>query len=940
MRSGLLVLSLLFCPLSALAEVTRVTINTRGVVADGQSFGSSGPYEKLVGRIEFALDPADPRNSGIVDLQHAPRAADGRVHFTSDLHVLRPTNAARGNGVLFFEIANRGRKGLLTRFNGARASDDPTSAADFADGLLMREGYTLVWVGWEFDVPSTPMTIDAPLITTPATNPLRVSFTLSQRQNDAVLTDAPLYPPADPADRTAMLSVRDRFWDPPTPIAREKWRFVQGAGAPRVAMDGAFEPGRLYEVSYRAAGRRVAGVGMAAIRDAASAFRSRTDLQIAGQRAYVFGASQSGRFLRDFLHDGFNADEQGRQVFDAVWPHIAGSAGGSFNEAFATPTSLTSFRATRFPFTDESQQDSAGLRDGLLARYKPDQRPKIFHTNTSVEYWGLGRAAALAHVSLTSHTDIELPQNVRIYLLAGSQHGESTFPPSRTAGQELGNPMPQRDVMRALLKGLDQWVRQGVRPPESRYPRFSDRTLVPAQQVGFPSLPAVGDPRTITGPARTVSDKNTPWPFLVPQVDGDGNEIAGIRVPDLAVPLATTTGWNFRSVATGNPGEIVALAGSYIPFSRTQADRQTRHDPRPSVEERYPNRDAYLQKVRAVAAELVKDRYLLADDLENVTTRAQAHWDYATRGGEDRDVESHRAAAKAAARDEHVGLFNRLCVPPAPAATRQPVAPGPPDRSLWHVEPAKVFDNLYFVGEKEYSAWAVTTSAGIILIDSIYDYSVEDEVVNGLRALGLDPASIKYVVISHAHRDHVGGARYLQERFGARVVMSADDWDLIERTPGPWPKPARDLVVQDGHRLTLGDTTVTLYLTPGHTLGTISTVVPVRDGAQRHVAAAWGGTAFNWTTNKAAYITPERPERFWFETYSASARRFRDIVAKSGADVLIANHADFDGSKRKLPRLASRQPGAPHPYVVGNESVQRYLTVADECAQAGMRGLR
>ena len=308
-------------------------------------------------------------------------------------------------------------------------------------------------------------------------------------------------------------------------------------------------------------------------------------------------------------------------------------------------------------------------------------------------------------------------------------------------------------------------------------------------------------------------------------------------------------------------------------------------------------------------------------------------------------AEAHVAAARAAAGQDHTGLFNRLCIPPAPApaaAPRSPGAPppGPPERSTWHAEPVKVFDNLYFLGEIEYSAWAVTTSAGIILIDAIYDYSVEDEVVNGLKKVGLDPASIKYVIVSHGHRDHVGGARLLQDRFKARVVMSAADWELVGNTTASWPKPTRDMVATDGQRLTLGDTTITMYLTPGHTLGTISTIIPVKDGARMHTAAAWGGTAFNWTTNRAAYITPARPDRFWFETYIASNERFRDIVSKAGADVIIANHTNFDGSKSKLPALAKRQAGDPHPYVIGNESVQRYLKVAEECAKAGLLRLK
>ena len=302
-------------------------------------------------------------------------------------------------------------------------------------------------------------------------------------------------------------------------------------------------------------------------------------------------------------------------------------------------------------------------------------------------------------------------------------------------------------------------------------------------------------------------------------------------------------------------------------------------------------------------------------------------------------ADTHVAAARTAAGQDHPGLFDRLCTPPAPPQPRPAGAAqpeGPPDRSVWHAEPAKVFDNLYFVGEIEYSAWAVTTSAGIIVIDAIYDYSVEDEVVGGLRKLGLDPANIEYVIVSHGHRDHVGGAAFLQERFGARVLMSADDWDLVERTTGAWPKPKRDMVVTDGQRLTLGDTTVTLYLTPGHTLGTVSTLVPVKDGGAQHLAASWGGTAFNWTTNPDAYITPERPDRFWFETYIASAQRFRDIATSAGADVLIANHTNFDGTKVKVPRLANRKPNDPHPYVIGKDSVQRYLTVAEQCAMAGL----
>jgi metallo-beta-lactamase class B len=303
---------------------------------------------------------------------------------------------------------------------------------------------------------------------------------------------------------------------------------------------------------------------------------------------------------------------------------------------------------------------------------------------------------------------------------------------------------------------------------------------------------------------------------------------------------------------------------------------------------------------------------------------------------------THGAAAKVAAGQEWVGLFSRVCTeasaaPSAPSRGRGAAAPrpaGPPERSTWYAEPVKVFDNLYFLGQTEYSAWAVTTSAGTIIIDTIFDYSVQEEVEGGMKKLGLDPATIKYVIVSHGHSDHSGGARFLQDTFGARVILGAEDWDLLDRSTGTRPK--RDMVATDGMKLTLGDTTLTLYKTPGHTLGTISTIIPVKDNGVPHVAAYWGGTAFNWVNGPQNYITPERPPQFWFKTYSDSARRFRDIVSTAGADVILSNHTIFDGSKQKLPALASRKPGQRNPYVIGKETVMRYLTVVDECAQAGL----
>lgn len=294
--------------------------------------------------------------------------------------------------------------------------------------------------------------------------------------------------------------------------------------------------------------------------------------------------------------------------------------------------------------------------------------------------------------------------------------------------------------------------------------------------------------------------------------------------------------------------------------------------------------------------------------------------------------DAHVARAKTAAGDTYQNLFNFLCAvpaarggPPPPRATADTPAPAHPDRPAWYAEPVKVFDNLYFLGQSEYSAWAVTTSEGIILFDTLFDYSVEEEVVGGLKKLGLDPATIRYAVVSHPHPDHHGGARLLQDRYKTRIVMSAADWDVIDRLGGKGSKPARDSIVSDvatdGQRLTLGDTTVTLYITPGHTPGTLSAVIPVRDGPRRHTAALWGGTGLN-------------ADRASLEQYIQSAQRFDQIAQQAGADIILSNHTDWDGSKAYLPQLAKRSPGSANPYVVGNAAVRRYLEVARECATA------
>ena len=301
-------------------------------------------------------------------------------------------------------------------------------------------------------------------------------------------------------------------------------------------------------------------------------------------------------------------------------------------------------------------------------------------------------------------------------------------------------------------------------------------------------------------------------------------------------------------------------------------------------------------------------------------------------------MRAHIDASKAAAGTEWEAVHTAVCnsavallTPPAArgrgAGARGGGPPAPPARETWHAEPVKVFDNLYFVGMTDYSAWAITTSQGIILLDAIYDYSIQDEVDEGLKSLGLNPADIKYVIVSHGHVDHAGGAKYLQEKYNARLIMSAADYDLLDQQNPSW-KPKRDMVATDGMKLTLGDETLTLYLTPGHTEGTISTIIPLREGRDRHVAAAWGGTTFNFG--------PIRPR---IEAYHKSAERFREIAARAGADVMLSNHTPYDRSKVNLPLMKTRKPGEKNPYVVGRDGVRRFLTTVDECAQAALAGL-
>jgi hypothetical protein len=619
-RRALAAVLLTLAALPVDAEVTRVDVHQRADV------GASG-YEKIVGIVHFALDPRDEGNQAIVNLHRAPRSASGKVEFSADLYILRPRDGTRSNGVALVDVVNRGRKLTLSNFSRG-GTLDPATEADLGDGFLTKEGYTLVWVGWQFDVQrrNNLMGVEVPRATGVSAT-VRAEFTPNDRNPEATVTDLAGYTPAEADAADATLTVRDGPFGERQSLRRGRFR-VTGT---TVTLEGGFEPGRTYELSYRAADLPIAGVGLAAFRDTASWIKYSPAAPARARHAIAFGSSQSGRFLRTFLYQGFNTDEQGRQVFDGVMAHIAGGARLSINEPSAVPNSLGMYSATFFPYADSPTRNPIdGKTDGLLEKARArGHAPKIFYTNSSVEYWGGGRAAALVHSTADGRGNLTLPDNVRAYLFAGTQHSPGQFPPRRsTAQQQSDNPVQYWWPMRALLVAMTRWVTDGVVPPPSQHPKFDEdrKTIVPASEIRFPSIPGVQSPRSVA-PGR---DHDRALPLLVSEVDADGNEVAGIRMPEVAVPLATYTGWNFRSAAVGGTTELVALAGSSIPFQPTRAARQAVGDPRRSVEERYKSKDDYLRQVRSAADALVKERYLLADDVDAVVARGGELWDFVT----------------------------------------------------------------------------------------------------------------------------------------------------------------------------------------------------------------------------------------------------------------------------------------------------------------------
>lgn len=655
------------------ARVVRLRIERREVVLNGRPFGAAGPYEKLVGTVDFALDPDLPRNGAIVDLKLAPRNPRGDVEFSADFYLLKPVDPRRGNGRVFYEVGNRGGKSMLATFQKATGSPDPATEAEFGDGALMRQGFTLLWMGWQWDVPERAGTMRMQMpIARPEpgrgttengrriTGLVRGNFILNEKSPTAPVADRnhQAYAPIDPQSAESVMTVRDDPIAKGTIIPRSKWRFVDAGKTGMVALDGGFEPGRIYDVVYRTADPRVVGVGLAGTRDLVSFFKNDTSAEnpMPGlKHAIGWGVSQSGRFLRHFLYQGFNEDEQGRRVFDGVFDQVGGAGRGSFNHRFgqASRDALQFFNilfpVDLFPFSDGPATDpETGITDSLLARAeKTNTAPKIFHLLTNSEYFN--RAGSLVHTDPTGTKDADLPPNTRIYMIASAPHGPGPFPPaSNRGGGMVGraalNPLNYSPATRALFRALDRWVADDVAPPPSACPRIADGTLTSPDRAGWPAIPGYQLPQQ---PLRafhlnfgpdwskgivSVEPPEIGKPFVVsvPAVDADGNVRAGIRLPDITVPLATQAGWNYRDASIGAPDRLAGEIGSYIPFARTRADRERTGDPRLSIDERYRNRDEYVGRFAAATLDLVAKGYVLSEDVADLLKHAQEHYDWAT----------------------------------------------------------------------------------------------------------------------------------------------------------------------------------------------------------------------------------------------------------------------------------------------------------------------
>lgn len=665
---------------SAFAIVERVDVQQRTLVADGKSFGLVGPYVRISGRLHYAIDPASEFNAAVHDLARAPIDSRGLVPYSGDFVLLMPLNPERGNGRLIYDVTNRGNMVALSRFNNATGRTSARSDADVGNGFLMEQGYALLWTGWNWDVVPNGrnLTIDLPTAIEEdgkaITGMVLGEIALTQRASSArhIGLGAIGYEPAVWNDSRAQLSVRDANDDTYTTIPRQSWQFgrpqnteAQTGSIVRdptwITLDSGFEPGRVYRLRYVARNPKVVGLGLAALRDALSFFRfERTDsigtnnpLVTQGGElpisALAYGHSQSGRVLNTMIWEGLHVDEKGRMVFDGAMIDGAGGGKGSFNFRFAqtsrhfSPDIELDFPTDFFPFSTVEQFDTlTGERSGLLTEARRlNAVPRIFLVNTSTEYWA--RSASLVHTDTLGSSDIPPDPSVRLYAIAGGQHGIGASS-ERGSLVHCRNPLDHRPVLRALLSHLDAWVSLERAPPPSRFARLSDGTLVSTETYKsvFPDVAFMRTPQApLTPPtldygprfqdegiATTVPPERTAtYGTMVPATNEDGLDLAGIRLPDVIVPLGTYTGWNPQNAETGAPNRLSRWSGSFIPFARTVTERNATSDPRPAITERYISKDDYVTAFAEATLDLANEEMILGLDINPMIDRAGQLYD-------------------------------------------------------------------------------------------------------------------------------------------------------------------------------------------------------------------------------------------------------------------------------------------------------------------------
>lgn len=664
MHLARLLVAVLACVWSAgaLAAVERIEILDRRPVAAGAAFGAAGAYEKIRGRAFFAVDPDAAANTAIADLKLAPRDTEGLVHFSAEFLVVRPIDAGRRNGTLLYEVNNRGRIAILAQLDEAPASNDPSSAADFGNGFLLQQGFTLVWSAWAWDVAAEGgdqrLVFHPPVATRQGeaiTGKVAYEFLVNAPSATASFAgiDGLAYPFAEDGAGDAKLTWREQPEGARAEIMRSRWSFIPGpdGGVPRrLRLEGGFEPGRIYELTYEARDPVVAGLGIAGIRDLLSYLRVHPfEGAPKPERTLIFGISQSGRLIETMLLDGLHVDEAGKPAFDGAFIHVAGAGKGGFNYRFAMPTRHASmledhiYPTDYFPFTTATERDSVTGAVGsvLDAARRRGPVPKLFYTNESTEYWN--RAASLLHTDPSGERDVEPDPRARIYLIAGAQHYVGRQP-YRGLYANCINPENHYRALRALLLALDRWVREGSEPPPSTYPRIADGTLVTvaAYKQTFPAIPGLMLPESNLRPPRLdlgerfatehVADLVPPHvlaPFetLVPKPNQDGLDEGGVSLPELLAPLGTRTGFNTRNAAAGFPTATARWDGSFIPFPRTEAERRGLGDPRSSLAARYHDRADYEAKLRAAAERVAAAGFLRGEEIDAVVSEGASLYD-------------------------------------------------------------------------------------------------------------------------------------------------------------------------------------------------------------------------------------------------------------------------------------------------------------------------